>query len=59
MEKLGRNINQAGKSYEEAYSQLKTGRGSLTSQAETLRKLGVKNTKDIPGNFIEEMGEEA
>lgn len=59
MEKLGRNINQAGKSYEEAFSQLKTGRGSLTSQAETLRKLGVKNTKDIPGNFIDEMGEEA
>jgi len=54
MEKIGKNIGQAGKAYDDALSQLKTGRGSLTHQAETLRKLGVKNTKDLPGKSFNE-----
>lgn len=55
LEKVGKNISQAGKSYDEAYSQLKEGRGNLLNQAESLRKLGVKNTKDLSGGVIKDI----
>jgi DNA recombination protein RmuC len=48
LEKVGKNISQAGKSYDEALNQLSTGRGNLVNQAEQLKKLGLKTTKDIP-----------
>lgn len=50
LEKIGKNITQAGKSYDEALNQLSTGRGNLLNQAENLRKLGIKNTKEMPQN---------
>ena len=47
LERVGKNIDQAGKAYDDAFKQLKTGSGNLLTQAENLRKLGVKNTKDL------------
>lgn len=52
LEKVGKNISQAGKSYDEALNQLSTGRGNLVNQAEQLKKLGLKTTKDIPLNVL-------
>jgi DNA recombination protein RmuC len=48
LEKVGKNLSLAGKSYDEALNQLSTGRGNLVNQAEQLKKLGLKTTKDIP-----------
>ncbi|MFM9945769.1 MAG: DNA recombination protein RmuC [Bacteroidia bacterium] len=55
LEKVGKNIGQAGKAYDEAFSQLKEGRGNLLNQAESLRKLGIKNTKDISTSVFKDM----
>jgi DNA recombination protein RmuC len=52
LEKVGKNISQAGKSYDEALNQLSTGRGNLVNQAEQLKKLGLKTTKDIPLSIL-------
>jgi DNA recombination protein RmuC len=48
LNKVGKNIDQASKSYDEALSQLSVGRGNLVTQAEQLKKLGLKTTKDLP-----------
>ena len=48
IEKIGKNISAAGRSYDDAISQLSTGRGNLINQAEQLKKLGLKTTKEIP-----------
>jgi DNA recombination protein RmuC len=53
LEKVGKNISQAGKSYDEALNQLSTGRGNLVNQAEQLKKLGLKTTKDIPLSLVD------
>ena len=55
LEKVGKNIDQAGKAYDDAFKQLKTGSGNLLNQAESLRKLGVKNTKDLSGGVLKDI----
>ena len=55
MERVGKNIDQAGKAYDDAFKQLKTGSGNLLTQAENLRKLGVKNTKDLSQGVIKDL----
>ena len=52
---LAKNIDQAGKAYDDAFKQLKTGSGNLLNQAESLRKLGVKNTKDLSGGVLKDI----
>jgi DNA recombination protein RmuC len=54
LEKVGKNLSLAGKSYDEALNQLSTGRGNLVNQAEQLKKLGLKTTKDIPSSVLAE-----
>ncbi|MCC6720757.1 MAG: DNA recombination protein RmuC [Bacteroidia bacterium] len=44
---IGKNIDNAGKSYEEAMKQLGTGKGNLLTQTQELKKLGIKNSKEI------------
>lgn len=48
LEEVGRNIDRSKTSYENAVGQLTTGRGNLMSQAQTLRSLGLKSTKELP-----------
>jgi len=52
------HIDRAKKSYENAYGQLKSGRGNLIGQAEKLRELGVKAKKTLPPSLLDEIVEE-
>ena len=48
---IGKNIENAGRNYEKAMGQLKTGRGNLIARTEKLRELGVKATKNLPAQL--------
>lgn len=48
MENIDKYISKADESYKEAMSKLRSGRGNLISQAEKLRKLGLKPKKTLP-----------
>jgi DNA recombination protein RmuC len=50
---LGERLKQAQEEFEDARGKLSTGRGNLIRQAEMLRELGVKPTKDLPGKLVE------
>ena len=47
------HLERAKKSYNNAYSQLKSGRGNLIGQAEKLRELGIKTKKSLPSSLID------
>jgi DNA recombination protein RmuC len=53
LDEVGSFLDKSKASYERAVSQLKTGRGNLVRQAESLKNLGVKydKSKAIPGRF--------
>ncbi len=53
MEALGDRLRQAQDSYTEATSRLSTGKGNLIRQAEMLKELGVKPTKQISKKFAD------
>jgi DNA recombination protein RmuC len=53
LEKVGRNIDGASKSYTDAINQLSEGRGNLVNQAEQLKKLGLKTSKELPLNLLD------
>ena len=57
LESVGRNLTLAQKAHEGAVTKL-TGRGSLINRAETLRKLGVKSTKNLPAALLDALDEE-
>lgn len=50
---LGEQIDKTGKTYESAMKQLKEGHGNLVGQAEKLRKLGVKASKELPNSLLD------
>lgn len=52
---IGTHIDKAKRSYENAYGQLKSGRGNLVGQAEKLRELGVKAKKTLPSSLTGEV----
>jgi len=52
-ESLGDRLRQAQEEYDDARGKLATGRGNLVRQAEMLRELGVKPTKNLPGKLVE------
>ena len=52
------HLNRAKRSYENAYGQLKSGRGNLIGQAEKLRELGVKTKKTLPQSLLDEATDE-
>jgi DNA recombination protein RmuC len=54
LEKVGEHLDRSRKSYDEAFKQLKDGRGNLIGQAESLRKLGVKAKKSLPTALLNE-----
>ena len=53
LESVGKNIDQAQSQFQQAYKQLSQGRGNLISRAEKLRALGVKTTKRLQRDLVE------
>jgi len=53
LEKVGKNIDLAKNSYNEAFKQLKTGKDNLVIQTQKLKELGAKNRKSIPPTLLE------
>jgi len=48
------HLDRAKRSYENAYGQLKAGRGNLIGQTEKLRELGVKAKKSLPQSLLKD-----
>ncbi len=53
LEEVGRGLDRAQKSYDQAYRQLKDGRGNLVTSSEKLFKMGVKASKKLPAALVE------
>lgn len=54
MNDIGQRIRQTQDSYDEAMGRLSTGAGNLVRQAEMIRKLGAKSSKQLPGGMTDE-----
>jgi DNA recombination protein RmuC len=54
MTDIGQRIRQTQDSYDEAMGRLSTGAGNLVRQAEMIRKLGAKSTKNLPDGITDE-----
>jgi DNA recombination protein RmuC len=52
LQDVGKHLDKAKDSYSESFSQLSGGRDNLVLQAEKLRKLGIKNKKQLGGNHL-------
>lgn len=63
LEDIGKKLGQTQKSYDDAKSKLVSGRGNLIRQAEQVKNLGVKPTRNLPARLLgddpEKEGEEA
>lgn len=55
LEKVGKSINDANKSYENAFNKLKMGRGNLIGQVEKLKVISnIKPKKELDNNLVED-----
>lgn len=54
LERIGKNIDQAKSSYNDALKQLSEGRGNLMNQSLEMKKLGIKNKKEISQSLMEQ-----
>lgn len=54
IDKIGKNIENLQKSYDDASNKLNTGKGNLISRVERLKELGAATTKELPGKYLEE-----
>mgnify|MGYP003606200248 FL=1 len=54
LERIGKNIDQAKNSYNDAFKQLSSGNDNLMIQTQKLKNLGIKNKKNLPQGFGEE-----
>ena len=54
---MGKNLDAARASYEQAYKKLATGKGNAIRQAEMLKTLGVKPSKNMPLALVEQSEE--
>lgn len=52
------HLDKARRSYENAYGQLKAGKGNLIGQTEKLRELGVKAKKSLPQSLLNDLEDE-
>jgi DNA recombination protein RmuC len=55
---VGQQMDRAKDKYKEAMGKLVEGRGNLVSQAESMRKLGLKNSKTLDQNILNRSGVE-
>ncbi len=53
MEGIGKSIDATRKTYDSAMGKLSTGSGNLIKRVETIKKLGAKSTKELPGNLLD------
>ena len=53
MENIGKNLDTTRKTYDLALNKLHVGSGNLVKRAETIKKLGAKATKQLPGKMLE------
>lgn len=51
LEKIGKNIDLAKLSFDDAYKQLATGNDNLITQTTKLKSLGIKNKKALPASL--------
>ena len=57
---VGMRLDQAKKSYDDAYSQLTSGSGNLVGQTEKLSKLGARHAKQLDAGMVEKaVGDDA
>ena len=54
LERVGKNIDQAKNSYNDAFKQLSSGNDNLIVQTQKLKNLGIKNKKNLPQGLGEE-----
>lgn len=54
LEEIGKRLDGAQKAYSLAHNKLVAGRGNLVSQAEKVRKLGVKPAKQLPAALLQD-----
>ena len=53
LDNLGAKLHQARKAYDGAYNKFVGGRGNVIRQAEMLKELGIKPTKQLPEKMVE------
>lgn len=53
LEKVGKSIDQAKGTYQEAFKQLSSGNDNLLVQTQKLKALGIKNKKQLPSSLEE------
>lgn len=58
MEEIGKGLKKTQSVYETAVSQLNSGTGNLVRQAEQLKQLGLKSSKQIPKAMLPVIGDE-
>lgn len=51
---VGKSLDSARQSYDDAYRKLASGRGNVIRQAEMLKKLGVQSSKSLPLVLVEQ-----
>ena len=54
MESMGRSLETARKTYDQAVNKLYVGSGNLVRRAENIRKLGAKTTRELPPEMLGE-----
>ncbi|NQU84942.1 MAG: DNA recombination protein RmuC [Mariniphaga sp.] len=54
MQRIGANLNTTQKTYNDAMGKLQTGSGNLIRKVESIKKLGAKASKELPGNLLDE-----
>ena len=54
LKSVGKHIERAGNEYDNAFKLLSQGRGNLVSQAENIKKLGLKTKKTISQDIVEQ-----
>lgn len=53
LQEVGKQLEKAGTSYNDAFKQLTTGNDNLVSQVTKLKALGVKNKKSLPEGLVD------
>jgi DNA recombination protein RmuC len=51
-DRIGKAVHSLKQVYDDAYRQLATGRGNVVSQAEQMKRLEIKSSKQMPGKYL-------
>ena len=54
LEKVGKQLGQTQKSYDDAWNKLKTGKGNLIKQATQIQELGISHKKQLPTQLLDQ-----